>query len=144
MADITIIYTTAVAGPEIARVITEFEAGMHTRKNAILKHHDPITSVQQRFFFRTHQGTGHSIVLLTRIVTKSSLSTPENMRHHVVRSIVGAHGEGNKQHADFVAHRLQSTAVAFQAPIKMNKIHLPGNRHKYRNKSKHVNSTKED
>ena len=43
-----------------------------------------------------------------------------------------------------VAHRLQSTAVAFHAPIKMNKIHLPGNRHKYRNKSKHVNCTKED
>ena len=42
-----------------------------------------------------------------------------------------------------VAHRLQSTAVAFHAPIKMNKIHLPGNRHKYRNKSKHVDSTKE-
>ena len=66
------------------------------------------------------------------------------MRHHVVRGIVGAHGEGNKQHADFVAHRLPSTAVAFHAPIKINKIHLPGNRHKYRNKSKHVNSTKED
>ena len=42
-----------------------------------------------------------------------------------------------------VAHRLQYTAVAFHAPIKMNKIHLPGNRYKYRNKSKHVNSTKE-
>ena len=41
-----------------------------------------------------------------------------------------------------VAHRLQSTAVAFHAPLKMNKIH-PGNRHKYRNKSKHVDSTKE-
>ena len=65
---------------------------------------------------------------------------PDNVSH----SIVGAHGEGNKQHADFVAHRLPSTAVKFHAPIKMNKIHLPGNRHKYRNKSKHVNSTKED
>ena len=50
----------AVAGPEIARVITEFEAGMHTRKNAVLKHHYPIPSVQQRFL-RTLQGTGHSI-----------------------------------------------------------------------------------
>ena len=50
----------AVAGPEIARVITEFEAGMRTRKNAVLKHHYPIPSVQQRFF-RTLQGTGHSI-----------------------------------------------------------------------------------
>ena len=42
------------------------------------------------------------------------------------------------------AHRLHSTAVAFHASIKMNKIHLPGNRHKNRNKSKHVDSTKDD
>ena len=81
---------------------------------------------------------------MTRIVTKSSLSTPENMPDNVARSIVGARGEGNKQHADCVAHRLQSKAVAFHAPIKTNKIHLPGNRHKYRNESKYVNSTKED
>ena len=66
------------------------------------------------------------------------------MPDNVARGIVGAHGEGNKQHVDFVAHRLQSTAVAFHAPIKMNTIHLPANRHKYRNKSKHVNSTKEN
>ena len=66
------------------------------------------------------------------------------MPDNVARSIMGAHGEGKKQHADFVAHRLQSRAVAFNAPIKINKIHLPGNRHKNRNKSKHVDSTKED
>ena len=30
----------AVAGPEIARVITEFETGLLMRKNAVLKHHD--------------------------------------------------------------------------------------------------------
>ena len=66
------------------------------------------------------------------------------MPDNVARSIVGAHGEGNKQHADFVAHRLHSTTVAFHAPIKMNIIHLPGKRHKTRNKSKHVDSTTED
>ena len=66
------------------------------------------------------------------------------MPDNVARNVMGALGEGNKQHADFVAHRLQSTSVAFHAPIKMNKIHLRGNRHKYRNKSKHVNCTKED
>ena len=43
----------AVAGPDIARVITEFEAGMLTRKNAVLKHHDPSPTVQQRFFAHT-------------------------------------------------------------------------------------------
>ena len=66
------------------------------------------------------------------------------MPDNVARSNMGARGEGNKQHADFVAHRLHSSAVALHATIKMNKIHLPCNRHKYRNKSKHVNSTKED
>ena len=43
----------AVAGPEIARVITEFEAGILTRKNAVLKHHDQSPSVQQRFVAHT-------------------------------------------------------------------------------------------
>ena len=47
-----------VAGPEIVRVITEFEAGMVVRKNAVLKHHD--LSKRSTEIFRTHQGTGHS------------------------------------------------------------------------------------
>ena len=63
---------------------------------------------------------------------------------NVARSIMGAHGEGKKQHDNFMAHRLQSTSVAFHAPIKMNKIHLPGNRHNNRNRSKHEDSTKQD
>ena len=65
------------------------------------------------------------------------------MPDNVVRSVMGAHGQGKKQHADFVAHRLQSIAAAFHASIKMNKIHLPGNRHKNRNTSKHVDNIKE-
>ena len=43
-----------------------------------------------------------------------------------------------------MAHRLPATAIAFHASIKMNKIHLHSNRHKNRNKSKHMDSTKED
>ena len=50
----------AVAGPEFARVTTEFEAGMLTRKNAVFKHHVQSPSVQQRFVAHT-QGTDHSI-----------------------------------------------------------------------------------
>ena len=138
----------AVAGPDIARVITAFEAGMLARKNAVLKHHDQSPSVQQRFFAHTKalviafQEAGnhfdedsHEVVII---------DTREVIPDNVARSIMGAYGEGKKQHADFVEHRLESTAVAFHAPIKMNKIHLPGNRHKNRNKSKHVDSTKED
>ena len=43
----------AVAGPEIARVITEFEVGMLTRKNAVFKHHVQSPSVQQRVVAHT-------------------------------------------------------------------------------------------
>ena len=123
----------AVAGPEIARVITECEAGMYTRKNAVLKHHDHSPSVQQRFFAHTKalviafqeagnpfDADSHEVVIIY---------TREVMPDNVARSIMDAHGEGKKQHADCVAHRLQSAAVAFHEPIKMNKINLPGNRH---------------
>ena len=138
----------AVAGPEIARVITECEAGMYTRKNAVLKHHDHSPSVQQRFFAHTKalviefQEAGNPFDADSHVVV--IIYTREVMPDNVARSIMGAHGEGKKQHADFVEHRLQSAAVAFHEPIKMNKINLPGNRHKNRNKSKHVDSTKED
>ena len=138
----------AVAGPDIARVITEFEVGMLTRKNAVFKHHVQSPSVQQRFVAHTKalviafQEAGNPFDEDSHEVF--IIDTREVMPNNVASNIMGAHGEGTKQHADFVGHRLQSTAVAFHAPIKMNKIHLPGNRHKNRNKSKHVDSTKED
>ena len=53
------------------------------------------------------------------------------MPSNVARSIMDAHREGTKQNADIMVHRLQSTAVAFHAT-------------QTRNKSKHVDSTKED
>ena len=55
-----------------------------------------------------------------------------------------AHGEGQKQRAGFEAHRMHSTAVAFHPLIKINKIHLPSNRHTNRDKIKYVNRTKKD
>ena len=47
------------------------------------------------------------------------------MPDNVARRIMGAHRHGMKQHADFASYRLQSTAVAFHAPMKINKIYLP-------------------
>ena len=124
------------------------QACINTRNNAVFKHHVQSPSVQQRFVAHTKalaiafQEAGnpfdedsHEVVII---------DTREVRPNNVARSIMGALGEGKKQHTDFVTHRLQSTAVAFHAPIKMNKIHLHGNRHKNRNKSKYVDSTKED
>ena len=101
----------------------EFETGLLARKNAVLKHHGLSPSVQQRFFAHTK-----SLVIAFQ---KAGNPFYEYMPDNIARSVMGV-------------HRLQSTSVAFHAPIKMNKIQLPGNRHKYRNKSKHVNSTNED
>ena len=53
LSDECVFTERAAAGPEIARVITEFEAGILTRKNAVLKHHDQSPSVQQRVFVHT-------------------------------------------------------------------------------------------
>jgi len=39
----------SVAGPEVARVIAEFEAGMTSGKGSIPKHHDQSASVHKRF-----------------------------------------------------------------------------------------------
>ena len=109
----------AVAGPEIARVITEFEVGMLTRKNAVFKHHFQSPSVQQRFVAHTKalviafQEAGnpfdedsHEVVIIdTREV------------NNVARSIMGAFGEGKKQHADVVAHRLVAGIAQACSPL---------------------------
>ena len=55
----------AVAGPEIARVITEFEVAMLTWKNAVFKHHDE---------------DSHEVVII---------DTREVMPNNVARSIMG-------------------------------------------------------
>ena len=69
--------------------------------------------------------------------------TKEVMSEDVARSIMCAHEEGKKQHSAFVKECLESQAVPFHEPIKMNKIFLPSNRHK-KQRSKDVNSTKDD
>ena len=122
-----------MAVPEVARVIAEFEAGMPSSKGSIHKHHDQSPSVQKIFTADTKalvvafQETANpfeehddEIIILD---TKEVLSD-------IARSIMCAHEEGKKQHSAFVKEHLESQAVAFHEPIKMNKILLPSNRHK--------------
>ena len=86
-----------MAGLEIARIITEFEAGMLTRKNAVLKHHDQSPIVQQRFVAHTKalviafQEAGNPLDKDSHEVV--IIDTREVMPYHVARSIMGAHGE---------------------------------------------------
>ena len=129
MSDECVFTEWAVAGPQISRISTEFETGILTRKSAVLKPQNQSPIDQQRFVAHTKtpviafQEAGnhldedsHEVVII---------DTRGVMPDNVARIIMGAHGEGKKQHGDFVANRLPSTAVAFHAPITMNKINLP-------------------
>ena len=119
---------------------------MLTRKNAVLKHHDQSPSVQQRFVAHTKAlviAFKRQVTLLTRIATKSSLSTPERLSHIMMPAVSWVHMEKERSIMPLL-WRIASTAVAFHASIKMNKIHLPANRHKNRNRSKDVDSTKKE
>ena len=79
---------------------------MLTRKNAVFKHHIQSPSVQQRFVALAHTKAlviafqkacnpfdedSHEVVII---------DTREVMPNTVARSIMGAFGEGNKQHAN--------------------------------------------
>ena len=102
-----------MAGPEIARVITEFEVGILTPRNAFFQHHVQSPSVQQRFVVHTKalvisfQEAGnpfdedsHEVVII---------DTREVMPNNVARSSMSAREERKKQHADFVAPHLQQS-----------------------------------
>ena len=127
-----------------ARVITEFEAGISTRTTAVLKHHDHQSpSVQNtKALAIAFQDVGNRFDDSSDEV--DIIDTRDVMTDNVACIIMSAHGEGQKQRADFVAHLMLSTAFAFHTLSNMNKLHLPGNRHNKRNKSRYVNSTKKD
>ena len=126
-----------------ARFITEFEAGISTRKTAVLKHHDQSPSVQhtKALAIAFRDAGNHFDESSDEVVI---IHTRDVMTDNVAGIIMSAHEEGQKQRAEFVAHRMHSAAVAFHALIKMNKFHLPGNRLKKRNKSKYMSTTKKD
>lgn len=124
----------SVAGPEVARVIREFEDAKHLSKECVPKHHDQSQSVQNKFAADTKalvaafQDAGNpfdddSIELII-------LDTKEVLSNEVAKSIMCAHEEGKKQHSAFVIERLETQSVAFHEPIKMNKILLPSKKRK--------------
>ena len=89
------------------------------RNTAVLKHHDQSPSVQHTkalaIAFRDagnhfYDSSDEVVIINTRYV----------MEDNVARIIMSAHEEGQKQRADFVAHRMHSTAVAFHALSKIN------------------------
>ena len=137
----------SVTGPEVAWVIAEFEADIPSSKRSIPKHHDQSPIFQKRFAADTKALVVAFLETGNPFEEDSDeiiiLDTKEVLSEDISRSIMCAHEEGKKQHSAFVKECLESQAVAFHEPIKMNKILLPSNRHK-KQRSKYVDSTKDD
>ena len=89
------------------------------RNTAVLKHHDQSPSVQhtKALAIEFRDAGNHCDESRNEVVI---IDTRDVMTDNVARIIMSAHGEGQKQRADFVAHRVHSAAVAFHALSKMN------------------------
>ena len=91
-----------MAGPEVARVIAEFEAVMPSSKGSIPKHHDQSPSVQKRFaadtkaFVIAFQEAENPFKEVSDEII--ILNTKEVLSEDIARCIMCAHEEGNKQH----------------------------------------------
>ena len=97
----------------------EFEAGISMRNTAVLKHHDQSPSVQhtKALAVECQDAGNHFVESSDEVVI---IDTRDVMTDNVARIIMSAHEEGQKQRADFVAHRTHSAAVAFHALSNMN------------------------
>ena len=97
----------------------EFEAGISMRNPAVLKHHDQSPSIQhtKALAIAFQEAGNHFDDSSDEVVI---IDTRDVMTDNVTLIITSAHGEGHKQRADFVAHRMHSAAVAFHALSKMN------------------------
>ena len=118
-----------LCGPEMARLIDEFESSMKGQtNNGILKHHDN-TSQSQKCFRQDvmklkdvlqemgnpfEEQTDEIIVLDTRDVVDED----------VAKGVLGLALLGQRQYNLFVEERLISGTVGIEEPIKRNKVSL--------------------
>ena len=120
-----------VAGTEIALVITEFEAGMQTRKETLTP--SPLIRVevskedlqQKPRHLLQHFKKQEIPFLMTAM--KSSSSIPKKSCQRKLLKALCSHEEGNKQHSVFVMEHQESHIVAFHEAIKTKEIFLPSN-----------------
>ena len=117
-----------VAGPETARLLTEYEEKHSKKQKESECHHEQIPSVQKTFLAQTKNVTevieelgNPSVDTSTDLYTlDSKLIMPDS----VVHSIRTAEDTGKAQHHTFVMERLNSKIVAFNDTVHKNNLPL--------------------
>ena len=135
-----------ISGPEVARVISEFEAAVNPQgTQTVTLHHDQIPSVQQSFLKNVkalvsvfkefgnpfQEDSKDMLVLDTREIVDPIVAT----------SVYDAPKLGQQKFEEFFSKRLVQRTVPIDQPISRNKLPLFGNSTKAVSKSKHNNKS---
>ena len=117
-----------VAGPETARLLSEYEE-KHSKKNKDSElHHEQISSVQKTFLAQIKNVTEVIEELGNPFAdTHTYLYTLDSnliMPDSVVHTIRTAEDTGKAQHQTFVAERLNSNIAAFNDTVHKNNLPL--------------------
>ena len=117
-----------VAGPEMARLIQEFQEEVEDEAHVNLKHHEQTTSKQKNFI--------KEVTTLTKKVEdmgnpfKDSgkelyrLDSKDVIDEDVIKTLHNIQELGETQYDQFVKQRLIDRTVAIEEPIKRNKLSL--------------------
>ena len=120
-----------VAGPELVRMTTEFEASMEGRKIRMdqdTRHHEQTKSSQVIFTQQVKRLVEVIEEMGNPFLEESTdlmrLDTRDIADPNVVSTVQQAEEIGKKQYKTFVADRLQERTVPLTEPIKKNKLPL--------------------
>ena len=117
-----------VAGPEISRVLNEFESRYTHKSGEDYRHHEQIHSVQKRFASNTKNVVEAIEEMGNPFLDDSSdlvaLDTKLIMSETVVNNMQAAEQLGKTQYEAFVDERISGSSKPFYDPIQKNNLTL--------------------
>ena len=112
-----------VAGPETARLLTEYDDKHSMKKKYTYRHHEHIPSVQKTFLYQVTdvmEELGNPFADTNTDLYM--LNTKRIMRASVVNTIKTAEDIGKTQYRNFVAERANANTTAFNDTIHKNSL----------------------
>ena len=116
-----------VSGPELSRMVEEFESSLKTTKND-KKHHEQTPAAQSKFLkdvqnlISAFEESGNPFLDKSNELT--ALHTKDVMDDAVVKSVKNVKDVGEKQFKSFVNERLVERKLAISEPLKKNNLHI--------------------
>ena len=117
-----------VAGPELARIVNEFEDEFHRGKDNDTRHHEQLPSIQKSFasdfnnVMSCFEKLGNPFSEDSRDLY--ALDTKVLMSDEVVATLRSVQNKGKDQYEQFVQTRLQDPSISFYDNISKNNITL--------------------